>query len=251
MYAEPTQEHLVRSEIAIDGNILKFIKALIRPAEPFVMINLLAYREYAGGDYQNLTGEEAYLIYAESAIKTLAATGSRLLWSGNVDQKITVGNAPEIHSIALLEYASPRVFFQYLTKGASNLKAREAGLLGQWLISSSTLDQSQEVDFESANHLVLVELWGGLKQIPELQAKWDQDRKGIYQAAGGKRIWYGQCDQHIIGQAAPEIECLDATWFPDREALEKVLVDPERAQHLPSLKPYLAYTASTMMDLIH
>jgi hypothetical protein len=250
MTLKHTQEKLDKSGLGVTPNPLKLARALIRPDQPFVMINMLVYKEKASGDYARLSGEEAYELYAKSGQKSLAHLGSRLLWSGHIHQKMTVGNAPSFHTIGLLEYASPKAFLQYITKGDSNSKARTAGLHGQWLIASTTLKESQLHETASDRHVVLVELWGGMRRNSEARRRWEEVRQSTYQAVGAKTIWYGHCDLHIIGIAAPGIENLIATWFPDTYALEQVMGDPQRDVHLQSLLPYLAYTASSMSGFL-
>ena len=71
------------------------------------MINAIVFKERAIGDYAHLTGQEAYELYAQSVQKAQRPLGSRLLWSGQVTEKITSGPAPNFHAIAFLEYASP------------------------------------------------------------------------------------------------------------------------------------------------
>jgi hypothetical protein len=156
------------------------------------MINMLRFKQRGSGEYAHLTGEEAYTQYAQSAEKAQAPLGSRLLWSGKVREKLTEGSAPNFHAIALLEYASPRAFLQYLTRGGSNTKARGAGLSGQWLISSTTLEESRLPDAHQA-HVVLIELSGGRRQNSEASKVWEL-KKPTYRAAGARTLWHGRCD---------------------------------------------------------
>jgi len=242
-------EQLDKSCLGVIPNPLKLARALMRPDQPFVMINMLLFKEQATGNYAHLSGQEAYLQYAQSVQKTQAHLGSRLLWSGLIQQDFTAGSAPSFHSIGFLEYASPKTFFQFVTQGGSNTKARGAGLYGQWLIASTTLEAYNLPDYHEA-HIVLVELSGGMVHNPEARKMWVEDRKSTYQVIGGKTLWHGRCDDHILGTAAPTIEDVLATWFPDSSALELAMSDSKRNEDLRSIRPYLAYTAKTMTSFM-
>lgn len=241
-------EQVDQASLGVIPNPIKLGRAMIRPSKPFVMINMLSFKEHATGDYSHLTGEEAYKQYAQSVQKAQAPLGSRLLWSGNVQEKVTEGCAPNFYSIALLEYASPRAFLQFLTKGGSNTKARGAGLRGQWLISSTTLEASELPDSDEA-YVVLIELGGGMRQNPEARKRW-KVRKSTYRVAGAKTVWHGRCDQHILGTAVPGIEEVLVTWFPSTRVLEHVISDSIREESLLGFRPYLAYTADSMVGFL-
>jgi hypothetical protein len=242
-------EHLERSTVGVFPNPLKLARALLRPNQRFVMINALVFKQQATGDFSHLTGQEAYELYAQSVQKAQGPLGSRLLWSGQIVQKMSSGIAPNFHAIAFLEYASPRAFLQFLTRGGSNSKARSAGLDGQWLIASTTLEADPLSDSLS-DGLVLVEFLGGTKQGSETRKRWDENRQLAYPAVGAKMLWFGRCDHHIIGAAAPRIENVLASWFPDTSALEQVLGDLQGKEHLQCIQPYLAYTAQSMTELL-
>ena len=243
-------ERLVKTSLGSFPNPLKLARALIRPDKPFVMINMLSYKEQATGDYAHLTGEEAYERYVQSVQKAQAPLGSRLLWSGQVQQKLTEGKVPGFHSIAFLEYASPKAFLEFVTLGGSNTKARAAGLYGQWLIASITLEANELPESSNEGHIVLVELSGGTKRNPEVRKMWGEVRKSTYQVAGAKTLWHGRCDHHILGTASPGIEEVLATWFPNASALEQVMNDPKRNEHLQNKRPYSAFTANSMTGFL-
>ena len=59
-----------------------------------------------------------------------------------------------------------------------------------------------------------------------------------------------RCDHHIIGTAAPGIENVLAAWLPNSGALEQVMSDLKRYEHLQSIRPYLAYTANSMAGFL-
>lgn len=239
-------EYLDQTTLGVIPNPLKLFRALVRPNQPFVMVNMLSFKQQATGDYAHFTGQEAYEQYGQSVQKGVAQLGSRLLWTGQVQQKVTNGIAPSFHAIALLEYASPKAFLQFVTKGGSNTKARAAGLYGQWLIASTTLEVNESFEPLNESFIVLVEMSGGMKRDPEARRRWDEVRKSIYQLVGANTLWHGRCDHHVIGTATPGIENVLATWFPNSGALEQAMRDMKSHRHSQRIQPYLAYTANTM-----
>jgi hypothetical protein len=242
------REELDKANLGIIPNPLKLMRALMRPNQPFVMINMLSFKQQATGDYAHLSGEEAYEVYAKSVEKVQGPLGSRLLWSGQVRQDMTEGKLPTFDAIGLLEYASPKAFLQANLKGKSNTKARAAGLKGQWLIASATLVEGEIPD--SDEELVfLIELCGEMTRKPKKMNQWYEIRQSTYQDVGAKILWHGRCDHHILGTAKPEIEDVLISWFPNPRALEEAVHDSQRKDHLQRIRPYLTYTASSI-DLL-
>jgi hypothetical protein len=244
----PNDEELDNTSLGIMPNPLKLVRALMRPNQSFVMINFLSYKQQATGDFAHLTGEEAYEVYAKSVEKVQGPLASRLLWAGQVHQDIAEDKLLPFETIALLEYASPKAFMQANFKGKSNTKARIAGLKGQWLFASTTLTTGVFPDPDE-EHVVLIELMGGIKRNSERVKRWHEVQQSTYQSVGAKTIWHGRCDHHILGNAIPEIEDLMVTWFPNPGSLEEVMHDPQRNQHLQNIRPYLTYKASSI-DLL-
>jgi hypothetical protein len=245
----PIHEHIDKATLGVLPNPLKLARALMRSAQPFVMINMLSFKPQATGDYAHLSGQEAYELYAQSVQEAQAPLGSRLLWSGQVQHKMTVGNAPSFHSIAFLEYASPIAFLQFVTKGGSNTKARSAGLHGQWLIASTTLDEGKLPDPDDA-HVILIEFGGGTRQNSEAGEGWQEVWKSAYRDVGGLTLWHGRCDHHIIGTSIPGVEDVITTWFPNARVLEQGMKDLKRSDHLKKLQPYVTYTAHSMTGFL-
>ncbi|NIR93925.1 MAG: hypothetical protein GWO08_09660 [Gammaproteobacteria bacterium] len=242
-------EELDKASLGILPNPLKLLRALMRPNQPFVMINMLSYKQQATGDYSHLAGVEAYEVYAKSVEKVQGPLGSRLLWSGQIRHDMGENKFPFFDAIGLLEYASPKAFLQANFKGKTNTKARSAGLKGQWLIASRTLADGETPDLDE-EHVVMIELSGEMNQNPKTVKRWFDVRQSIYKEVGAKTIWHGQCDQHILGIAKPQIEDVLVTWFPNPTALEEAVHGLQRKKHRQSIRPYLTCTASSI-DFLH
>jgi uncharacterized protein (DUF1330 family) len=125
----------------------RILPLLLRPFEPFVMGNLLVFKDMATGEgFEGLSGTEAYQIYAEAIAELQASLGSRLIWAGAVRDQVVGSSDPVFQSLALLEYASPPAFLQFalLTQDLQEATAaRSAGLLGQWLVASTSLEEPE------------------------------------------------------------------------------------------------------------
>jgi hypothetical protein len=83
----------------------RFTALLRRPDEPFIAMNLLAFREEAAGEaFEGLSGREAYLMYVDGFAEAQRAIGTRVLMSGDVTAQIE-GLKFDVKSALL---ASPR-----------------------------------------------------------------------------------------------------------------------------------------------
>lgn len=103
---------------------------------PFVMINLLKFKEkaeYADGSDSGLSGREAYGRYGVEVAKLVAQLGGRVRYWGNVTG-ILLGEVDELWDmVALAEYPSLEAFRRMAT--SPEMRAiehhRTAGLAGQ------------------------------------------------------------------------------------------------------------------------
>jgi len=130
-------------EIEVLPDPSAIIPVLLRPDEAFVMANLLVFKDLATGEgFEGLTGAEAYQIYVDGIAELQAALGSRLIWAGAVRSQVVGSSDPVFETIGLLEYASPVSFLQLAGNPGEAPEARSAGLLGQWLVASTTLEEA-------------------------------------------------------------------------------------------------------------
>jgi uncharacterized protein (DUF1330 family) len=110
--------------------------------KPVVMLNLLKFRaraQYADGRKTDLTGAQAYGIYAEAMRKVVERGGGKFLFAGDV-KYLTVGEVDSLWDIAaLVEYPSAAAFVKIATSPevAEIGVHRAAGLEGQLLICVS------------------------------------------------------------------------------------------------------------------
>jgi uncharacterized protein (DUF1330 family) len=249
--AEPPNT-LDRYEVGVWPSPIKLARALSRPDEPFVMVNLLAFKERATGDYAHLSGREAYDIYAESVGKVQGPMGSRLLWAGDIRSQLEGTSDPPFEVAALLQYASPGAFISFATKGESENAARSAGLRGQWLLACTTLASSPPPAHE-AEHVVLVELRGFVDESGERSLPWRRAWVRAVRDAGGRPLWRGRVDQQVIGVASPAIDEVVVTWFPSQAALDEALLAPAVVAEGESLRrglwPWWTYSARSL-DLL-
>ena len=130
--------------VAVVPSLPQILAVLGRPDEPFVMTNLLVFKDQATGEgFEGLTGAEAYQIYSDGLVDAQAELGSRLIFTGAVRTQVVGSSEPAFQLIALLEYASPTSFFTFAQSPGDAPEARTAGLLGQWLVASTTLEEGE------------------------------------------------------------------------------------------------------------
>lgn len=112
-------------------------------SEPVVMVNLLKFKEqasYADGRATDLSGVEAYQLYATEMRELVEAEGGRFIYGGQVES-VLLGEVEDLWDVVgLVEYPTP----QTLVKIASTPKFAEiethrvAGLAGQLNIAVRT-----------------------------------------------------------------------------------------------------------------
>jgi uncharacterized protein (DUF1330 family) len=110
--------------------------------KPIVMLNLLKFRakaQYTDGRKTDLTGAQAYEIYAEAMRKILERAGGKFLFAGDV-KYLPVGEVEALWDIVgLVQYPSAAAFVKIATSPevAEVGVHRAAGLEGQLLICVS------------------------------------------------------------------------------------------------------------------
>lgn len=106
------------------------------------MLNLLKFRaraKYTDGRKTDLTGAEAYNLYAQQMSAIVERAGGRFLFVGDI-RSVVVGNVSDVWDVvALVEYRSPEAFARIATSRevAKVGLHRAAGLEGQLLIRVS------------------------------------------------------------------------------------------------------------------
>jgi len=110
--------------------------------EPVVMLNLLKFRaraEYADGRKTDLTGAQAYGIYADAMRQVVERGGGKFLFAGDV-KYLVIGAVENLWDIAaLVQYPSAAEFVKIATSAEVTEIGvhRAAGLEGQLLICVS------------------------------------------------------------------------------------------------------------------
>lgn len=109
---------------------------------PVCMLNLLKFKdkaEYEDGRENNLTGLEAYGLYAQEMRQIVEQEGGRFLFSGSADQLVIGGGDFEWDVVAIVEYPSRQEFIRIATlpEVMEIGVHRQAGLEGQLLVAMS------------------------------------------------------------------------------------------------------------------
>ncbi|TXS96744.1 DUF1330 domain-containing protein [Parahaliea maris] len=107
--------------------------------EPIAMLNLLKFREkaaYDDGRPCDLSGREAYQLYARSFREIMEPRGVRILYAGAV-HGLLIGDGEDLwDEVAIIQYPSTQVMLDMLrdTTYQAAQQHRAAGLEGQLLI---------------------------------------------------------------------------------------------------------------------
>jgi uncharacterized protein (DUF1330 family) len=107
--------------------------------EPISMLNLLKFREeavYEDGRATQLTGPEAYQLYAKAFHEIMGPKGVKVIYSGDVRGLLIGGGDDLWDSVAIIMYPSTTVMLDMLRNEEYQRaqQHRAAGLEGQLLI---------------------------------------------------------------------------------------------------------------------
>ena len=109
---------------------------------PIAMVNLLKFKEkaeYSDDRETDLSGVEAYGIYAQGVAKTLAMVGGKMLFFGNVS-RLMLGEVEELwDQVAIAQYPSRAAMLEMmqLPEYQAIHIHRDAGLAGQLNIETT------------------------------------------------------------------------------------------------------------------
>ena len=112
--------------------------------KPIYMVNLLKFKEkanYPDNRETDLTGEEAYAIYAEEVVGHLAKVGGKPIFGGEVES-LKLGEVEDLwDKVAIAMYPSRKAMFKMINDPDYILSAqhRVAGLEGQLNIETSLM----------------------------------------------------------------------------------------------------------------
>ena len=123
--------------LAMAGFLIGDTKSTIR------MVNLLKFKEkasYEDGRNTNLTGVEAYMIYAKSVNEIhLPNVGAKMIFSGKVS-RLLIGKVEDLWDwIAIVEYPNKKAMLKMISDEhyRASEKHRSAGLEGQLNIETT------------------------------------------------------------------------------------------------------------------
>ena len=103
---------------------------------PISMVNLLKFKEkaeYEDGRDTELSGEEAYAIYAMEVQEHLKKVGGKLIFGGQVN-RLMLGEVEDLwDTVAIARYPSRKAMLEMMLSSdyQESEKHRSAGLLGQ------------------------------------------------------------------------------------------------------------------------
>lgn len=103
---------------------------------PIYMLNLLKFRpkaEYADGRPSDLTGREAYGLYAQGVSQLIAELGGSIVFSAQIE-RLTIGEVEDLWDVAAIAmYPSRAAMLKMMQSGEMRRisEHRSAGLAGQ------------------------------------------------------------------------------------------------------------------------
>tara|TARA_B100001996_G_scaffold2686_1_gene2338 strand:- start:1352 stop:1756 length:405 start_codon:yes stop_codon:yes gene_type:complete len=109
---------------------------------PINMVNLLKFKdkaEYEDGRETNLSGKEAYAIYAEEVVGHLSKVGAEMFFAGEVS-RLMLGEAEELWDmVAIAKYPNKKAMLDMILDPdyIESAKHRAAGLKGQLNIETT------------------------------------------------------------------------------------------------------------------
>ena len=130
------------NKVFADPNVYDEFFNALDPEAPLVMINLLKFKEkanYPDKRETDLTGEEAYAIYAEEVAGHLEKVGGKPLFGGEVE-RLMLGEVEDLwDKVAIAMYPSRKAMLQMINDPDYIVSAqhRVAGLEGQLNIETS------------------------------------------------------------------------------------------------------------------
>jgi hypothetical protein len=195
-------------QLELEPGLWTMVRTLLRVESPFVMVNLLVFREQATGTYASRSGREAYVEWLGSREDALRSVGARLLWSGDVEPVET--DQPPFELVGLAQYTSVRSFLRFALRRDPRAGLREAGLRGQWLTAAQSVDSAP---WDVVDHCALVELVG----LGEGGTDWLKARRAACTGLDGELIWRGHPVGHLMG-SGPRIDEILVTGFPNVDA---------------------------------
>jgi uncharacterized protein (DUF1330 family) len=106
---------------------------------PFVMVNLLRFKQRADAPDAGMSGSEAYALYGDPMRGIVERHGGRILWTGRVDSVAIEDGSQRYDAVALVEYPSRKAFVAIATSAevAEIGVHRAAGLESQWLLAAT------------------------------------------------------------------------------------------------------------------
>jgi len=211
--------------------VLPIVAVLRRRRARFVMVNLLVFKKTASKPHEGRSGREAYMRYAATVEHAQGSMGSTLLWSGDLEAQLIGRSEPRFEMAGLLEYASPRAFLTFAASGRSDTRARAAGLEGQWLLACTTEEHTGVPDADVEGP-ALLELVGDGE--PAWRASWRE----AMEERGGRLLWSGRVDQHVIGTVSPPVKRMVLHSLPDETQLAELMAsDVIRALRTSGARP--------------
>ncbi len=244
----------------IDSSLrkLRFLRFLLRRQHPVVMINLLVFREKAIGAYEGQSGWAAAQAFLAEMERIQKALGWRNVWTGRVKLQLLGESHPTFEVISLIEYPTPLSILK-LKRSDADMSGRDAGLLGQVYIASTTrqeprpipppLTSPAETNWQDRAEKLNIskDRFGEMMQLPAdeplelVELLRYADPKDPAKLPEGSLRWRGTLEQVLMGACDPPFHDMVITRCQGPPALLTAL-EQERA----GVEGRWAYVASAL-----
>jgi uncharacterized protein (DUF1330 family) len=108
------------------------------PDEPVVMLNLLQFKEAAGGHDAGMSGRDAVMLYSRAMKQFVEAHGGTYVLAATIDSQVIGSGGETFEFVGIMRYPSRQAYVELAgdPEVARTIgRHREAGLQSQWLFA--------------------------------------------------------------------------------------------------------------------
>jgi len=139
-----TQAKIDSYRIGTLAHKLRMLRFFLGRTRPATMVNMLVFKERATGAFSGQSGWQAAQAFLREMDRVQRDLGWRNVWTGKVQLQLLGDSSPVFEVVSLIEYPSPRALLSLLVSDA-DMSGRDAGLLGQVYLASTTRQEAGSV----------------------------------------------------------------------------------------------------------
>jgi len=211
---------LIATAIFLGPNILGFVFHEERRTAPFVMVNLLDFRD-AGAIERFRHGDRAPLM------GLIDGFGGRPLWTARLDRVVAGGEHDRWGAVALVEYPSRAAFVDMVTGGEyrAGSELRSATFERTALLAGTS--RTPFVETPLALYALRFIQFSSGKGGDDFLGAWLPKEADLLQRHGAIIVWDARLNL-LVGATEDEFDHVLLAGFPDEQSLREWVDDPER-----------------------